>query len=186
MPMEIDVGKGDDKVNISQGISLADRMFEKAKWRIEKFHGDYKTEEEAYEAEGKPYEVLEFEGNVLLNEGIGEIEDTFSGLGTPTKFDNTNAYIGVGDGTAAAAATQTGLQGTNKTYKAMEASYPSRSGQEVTWKSVFGDSDGNHGWQEFTVANSGSDAGKNLNRKVSDKGTKSGGTWTIQLKITLS
>ena len=45
-----------------------------------------------------------------------------------TYFNNANARIGVGDSTVSAADTQTGLQAaTNKTYKAMDASYPTHT-----------------------------------------------------------
>jgi hypothetical protein len=69
----------------------------------------------------------------------------------------------------------------------MEATYPSRTGQTVTWRAVFGSSDANQAWKEFTVSNSNSNSGTNLNRKVSDQGTKTAGqTWTLDLAITLS
>lgn len=69
----------------------------------------------------------------------------------------------------------------------MEPGYPSRSAQTVTWRAVFGTSTGNFAWQEFTVANGNSDAADNLNRVVSNQGTKaSGQTWTVDVSITLS
>ena len=51
------------------------------------------------------YEVMEFEGNLLLNEGIAAWSD-----GGLTTYPNAATYIGVGDSDTAAAATQTGLQ----------------------------------------------------------------------------
>ena len=52
---------------------------------------------------------------------------------------------------------------------------------------VFGSGDANYSWQEFSVANASSGTGTNLNRKVSNQGTKaSGQTWTLDLAITLS
>ena len=54
--------------------------------------------------------ISEVIGNLLLNEGIGELLDLACGLGTPTAFSNANAYIGVGDSVTAEAATQTDLQ----------------------------------------------------------------------------
>ena len=132
--------------------------------------------------------VAEIDGNLLLNEGIAELWDLVIGAGTPTSFANANAYIGVGDSSTAAAASQTGLQAsTNKAYVGMEPGYPSRSAQTVTWRAVFGTSTGNFAWQEFTVANGNSDAADNLNRVVSNQGTKaSGQTWTVDVSITLS
>jgi len=85
-------------------------------------------------------------------------------------------------------ATQTGLVGTNKTYRPMDTEYPQISGNVVTFSATFGASVGNHAWREFTVANSNSDTGKNLNRKVeSALRTKvSPDTWVIRLQITIS
>lgn len=131
--------------------------------------------------------VEEFHGNCLLNEGIQLLEDIIAGLDTTSaKWDNANAHLGVGDGTTAESASQTGLQGTNKSYKGMDAGYPSRSNQTLSWRATFGDSEANHDWQEFTVVNSSDDSGKNLNRKVENKGTKSGGSWTLTLQVTIS
>lgn len=151
-------------------------------WTIRKY-----ADEAAYQAD-QPFEVSEFEGNMLLNEGIAELLDLLIGAGTPTAYSNANARLGVGDSSAAEAATQTALQAaTNKLWKAMEATYPSRAGQTVTFRSVFGSTDANYAWNEFTVVNAADDTGDNLNRKVSAQGTKaSGQTWTLDLSLTLS
>ena len=128
----------------------------------------------------------EFNGNVMLNEGIAALLNLLTGA-AETAYSNANAYLGVGESTTAAAASQTGLQGATKTYKAMESGYPSISGQTVTFKSVFGANDANNAWQEFTVVNASTDAGDNLNRKVDNQGTKaSGQSWTLDLAITFS
>ena len=164
----------------------------KKRWRIRRYnsHQDYldgKLPEMEIDAEGRelPGEAI-FNQNVLLNEGMTALLNLLTGE-TETAFSNANAYLGVGESSTAAAASQTGLQGTSKTYKAMESSYPSISGQTVTFRAVFGSSDANNAWQEFTVANGNSDTADNLNRKVSDQGTKaSGQTWTLDLEITFS
>jgi hypothetical protein len=131
--------------------------------------------------------VSEIEGNLLLNEGIGLLLDLLIGAGG-TVYSNANARIGVGDSNTAESAAQTGLQAaTNKTYKAMEATYPQRSGQTLTFRSVFASGDANYAWNEFTVVNAATDTGANLNRKVSAQGTKaSGQTWTLDVSITIS
>jgi len=128
-----------------------------------------------------------FHQNVALNEGLQLMLDLLIGAGG-TVFSEANAYLGVGDSTTSEDATQTGLQAsTNKLYKAMDTSYPQRSAQTVDWRATFGTSDANFAWEEFTVANGGSDASVNLNRKVTSKGTKSSGeTWTLSLQITAS
>jgi hypothetical protein len=128
------------------------------------------------------------ERRIALNEGLGELIDIICGLGTPTKWDSGNARLGVGDSNAAESATQTGLQAaTNKTFKAMDATYPQRSAQTAEWRSTFGSADANYAWEEYTVVNAADDSGKNLNRKIASKGTKaSGESWVLSLKITFS
>lgn len=172
---------------------ISEKLTYKTKWTIrryastEKFLADLPEPVIGGDGELLPA-VSEIDGNLLLNEGIGELLDLACGLGSPTAFNNANAYLGVGDSSSAEAATQTGLQAaTNKAYKGMETSYPSRSNQTVTFRSVFGGTDANFAWNEMSVANGNSDTAKNLNRKVSAQGTKaSGQTWTLDMSITLS
>ncbi len=123
--------------------------------------------------------------NVALNEGLCELIDMICGLGTPTKWDNANARLGVGNSNTAAQATDTSLLGASKTFKVMDATYPQRSNQTAEWRATFGSAEANYAWEEYTVVNAADDAGKNLNRKVESKGSKSSGeTWTLSLKIT--
>lgn len=176
-----------------------DRIGWTAKWRIDKFHDP--TDQLAREMQnGMPTKQArslhgeaflgseEFTCNLALNEGLGELIDLICGLGTPAPWDSTNARIGVGDSDTEAAATQTGLQAeTNKTFKAMDSTYPQRTNQTVEWRATFGSSEANYPWEEYTVVNAANDTGKNLNRKVSSKGTKAAGeTWTLSLQITFS
>jgi hypothetical protein len=130
-----------------------------------------------------------FKGNLLLNEGINELWTILCTASSGTKFDTTNAYLGVGDDTTSESASQTGLiAATNKLYKAMDSGYPtSGTSQLATWRSTFGASDANFNWNEFTVANGNSNTAKNLNRKVSNQGTKVvSQQWQLSLAITLS
>jgi len=173
---------------------------EVAKWgcryRLEKREGDInacKTPEERLKflEEVEPYEVIEGEGNLLLNEGMDRLLNLLIG-GGGTAYNNTNARIGVGNGTVAAARTQTGLQGTSTLYKGMEAGFPTSpaendagTGRSVKFKSSFGDTEANWAWEEWAVDN-GSVALEDLNRKVKTLGTKSGGTWTLEVEISLS
>jgi len=181
-----EVIKGIERVFVGASIPTKEKIKFKALWTIEKFRGDYKSREEAIKVEGKPYEVLKFEGNVLLNEGIQQILDDICGLATVTKWDNANARVGVGDGTIAEDPTQTGLQGVNTAYVGMDAGYPSRSAQTVTFRGTFDGATGNFAWEEVTVDN-GSVALINLNRKVQSLGTKaSGTTWVLTLELTIS
>lgn len=129
------------------------------------------------------YRFTRFERNVFLNEGIQRIWDLVIGAQTRL-FNNTNARVGVGNSTTAAAATDTGLLGASTALKAMDATFPSRSGQEVTFRGTFGTADANFAWEEFTV-DDGDVTPINLNRKVQAEGTKTS-TQTRILEVKLS
>jgi len=152
------------------------------KWTITKYASekDYKNR--------NPFEIVDFEGNILVNEGINyllTIIATDSKTGTP--WSNANAYLIVGTGTTAASASDTQATFTNGVVKPMDAGYPTYgTNQTVTWKATFGANDANQAWNEFGVLNAAT-GGKLLNRKVSAQGTKiSGQVWELTLSITLS
>ena len=135
----------------------------------------------------KPKKVIKKEGNIFLNEGINFIWNAVTGQTGLTYFNSANSYIGVGDGTAAASADQTGLQGTNKYYKLVDSGYPTISGTTVIFRATFGGTEANFAWNEWTVANGSSDTAINLNRKVESLGTKpSGATWVLEVQLTIS
>jgi hypothetical protein len=176
MNIMLEKGIGIDNVAVAGHIGIQERVKWQPKWKIEKYDKDMKL-----------YEVENIDGNLLLNEGITELLNLLIG-NAATAFNHENTYIGIGDGTTAASAAQTGLVGPNKTYKPMDAIYPQVSGQTVTFRATYGPNDGNHSWREFTVANGNSDGAKNLNRKVeSALRTKvSPDTWIVQLQVTIS
>jgi hypothetical protein len=145
---------------------------------------NYQGREADFQRLYKPYEVINGEGNCLLNSGIDELWDLVCG-DSANHFNNAGAQIGVGDSNTAANATQTDLQAaTNKTYKGMDSGYPTSTSQKATFKASFGASDANYVWNEWVVKQATS--GKCLNRKVESLGTKTGGTWTLQVDITLA
>lgn len=158
-------------------------------YRLEKRDGNIdacKTPGErlAFLEKTKPYEVIEGEGNCLLNTGIDEMWDLIVGDST-NHFTTALAQVGVGDSATAADPIQTDLQAvTNKTYKGMEATYPTSTSQKATFKASFGASDANYTWNEWVVKQSTS--AKCLNRKVDSLGTKTTGTWTLEVSVTLS
>lgn len=177
---------------------MRDNISWKAKWTINEFKDEdneianllkngltIEQVKQVYPEAFIKEETIDF--NVALNEGLQELINLLCGI-SGTAFDDTNAYIGVGDSDTVADATQTGLQAAvNKEYKAMDSTYPQRSSQTAVWRATYGSADANFAWNEFTVANGNSDAAVNLNRKVESKGTKvSGETWTISLEITFS
>jgi len=156
-------------------------------YKLSKYHEDiepYRGREDEFHKLFQPYEILKGEDNCLLNTGIDEMWDLIIGVSS-NYYNNANTQIGVGDSSTAANSTQTDLQAaTNKTYKGMEAGYPTSTAQKATFKSSFGSSEANYTWNEWVVKQSTS--GKCLNRKVESLGTKSSGTWTLEVTITLS
>jgi hypothetical protein len=125
-------------------------------------------------------------GNVFLNEGIQFIWQAVTGASGLTYFGG-NSCIGVGDGTAAEDPSQTGLTGTNKTYKRVDSGYPQLVGNSVRFRATFGPNEGVHAWNEWTVANGCGDDYVNLNRKVTTLGTKpADATWVIEVMLSIS
>jgi len=103
--MNHDTGVGTDQINAAVLQSLLDHGSHKTVWKIEKFAND-----DAVKA-GKAYETVEFGavkgdpdfdsgkdplGNGLANAGINLMLTKLAG-GAGTVFDNSNAYLGVGD-----------------------------------------------------------------------------------------
>ncbi len=149
----------------------------------------------------RPYDEIEREFNLLMYGGASVQWQTLIGNGTSTAgqaltfFNNTNAAIGVGDSTTAAAATQTDMQAaTNKLRKAMDASYPSHTdgtssgAASAAFRSTFGTSDANWAWQEWGIFNSATaGTGRMLNRKVESLGTKtSAASWQFTATLSLA
>lgn len=143
--------------------------------------------------------IEEVHGNLLLNEGIQRLQDmsmiatVVSNQVATNPWSNTNAYLGVGTSNTAEAATQTDLQA-GGFYKAMNATYPSRSNQTVSFQSDFAGTEANQVWAEWSIAAGASGASgagfttgtTNLQRKVAALGTKASGTWTLTAQVTFS
>ena len=196
--MHRDRGRGRDLASLRVPVRVVDHGLLSPRWSVHKFQEHRDRVYKAAHLEGLPIEylmdnfeliqALGFRGNCLLNEGINELWTLVAGTGA-TKFDNGDAYIGVGSDATAAGPTQTGLiAATEKKYNPMDTSYPTYgSSQKVTHRSTFASGDANFHWQEITVANGNSDASKNLNRKVQDMGTKASATsWVATLENSLS
>ncbi len=186
----------DKKIKAQEGTSIkrikkiSERTFEHAKWAIRKFANEADrlankvyTPEEAFKLFGTS-QICPIDGNGLLEGGINALLTNNCSSGG-TLFD-VNSQLGVGDGNTAFDETHTGLQGANKTFKAMDSGYPTYgTSKKSTWKATFGPNEANHAWNEFTVRNGG-DGAVCLNRKVEVQGTKTvGQTWELTLEIEL-
>lgn len=121
----------------------------------------------------------------LVNLARDMIADALIGGTTYNKFSNANAYIGVGSGTTAFSATHTDLQGASKTRKAMDATYPTRSANALTFRATFATGDANYAWEERGIFNASS-AGEMLSRKVVSLGTKTNAaSWQLTCTDTI-
>jgi len=179
-------------------------------WRchtmVEKYEGD-PTQEERELGLVQPFEVVEREGNLLVIGGASVQWQTLIGNGTGTAgqaltfYNNANAYISVGDSSTAAADTQTELQAaTNRTRKAMDATYPQHTdttgtagSKSIVFRSTFATTDANYAWQEWGIFNGAgtggppTTGGRMLNRKVESLGTKtSAATWVLTITLSLA
>jgi len=198
-----------EKAEVGVQTITKDSLKWRAKWSIQKFHAadilrqgldpESAFVDEILAAGVSAYEVLDRLENLLMFGGASNLWQCLIGNGTGTAgqtltfFNNANAYIGVGDSTTAAVATQTDLQAAvNKLRKAMDATYPQHTdgvtdaNNDIVFKSTFGTGDANFAWQEWGVFN-GSSGGRMLNRKVESLGTKtSASVWAFVVTLTLA
>lgn len=208
MISQFDMTKSKDLFNIAPLVKAADKGKVKGAYFISKWFFPENMRDEAehdlrhsgmsiqqlvekwlkFAKEGVTFNHVFAGYNLLLNEGINELWTIVGSASSGTKYDNTNAQLGVGDSSTAAAATQTDLQAaTNKLFVAMDASYPTYgTAQKITFRSTFGSAQANYAWAEFAARN-GATALKDLNRLVSAQGTKTAGqTWQLTEEITLT
>jgi hypothetical protein len=127
--------------------------------------------------------------NTLVNGGTAIMLDALIGV-NPTFYTNALAALGVGDSAAAFNLTHTNLQGavnvTDRIRKAMDATFPSRAANVVTFRSTFATTDANFTWNEWAIFNNVTDAsGTMLNRAVVNLGTKtSAASWQLTATLT--
>lgn len=107
------------------------------------------------------------------------------GSATPF-FNNSNAYLGVGDSNTAFAIAQTDLQAaSNKLRKKMDGGYPTQSGGALVFQATFSTAEANWYWREWAVFNGS--AGIMMNRCATDIGSKTNAeTWALTVTITNS
>lgn len=155
-----------------------------AHWRLVKRH----------DGESDPYEVVEGEGNLLVNNGATLLWQSLRG-DAPTAFSTSNSRLGVGDSNTAASTSQTDLQAaTNKLRKVMDGGWPKvgvadgLSANQIQFQATFTSGEANFAWLEWGTFNAASGATSMLNRAVpgGGLGTKSTGSWTLTTTLSLS
>lgn len=136
----------------------------------------------------KPYKTLMTKLDKFLVEGINLMWTLVCG-GSGTPYNNANARIGVGDSSTTEDEDQTGLQAlTNKFWKGMVATYPQYGTlKKAIFRSVFVSGEAEFDWNEATIVNAADDAGENMLRIVSTKGTKPANEeWTAEIEVALA
>lgn len=167
--------------DLCKSLNFSEHSAWAVEWTVEKWHS---LEEKM--AGVKPYEVVSTGQNIILDGGANEMLKIICGTGG-TVYNATNAKIYVGTDTTSENASQTGViaSGGNKAYANMDSGYPKVDGRTATFRASFSDGEANFAWNEASITNGTGVGSVAMNRKVSTMGTKSGGTWTLQLTISL-
>lgn len=122
-----------------------------------------------------PWGVL----RALVNLARDMVADAIIGGATYTKFNNANCHLGVGSGNTAFSAAHTDLQGASKFRKAMDATYPQRAANVVTYRATYATGDANFAWEEVGTFNAAA-AGEMLSRVVTTLGAKTAAaSWVL-------
>lgn len=188
---------------IGAGSDGAERYHWKTRVQIHKYHvppGFVLTHDDIVAGRAQPYEVIDSTGNLALRGGASVMWEALRGAGSTAstsakKYFNGTAAIGVGNSTAAAAATQTALQGGSQLYKALTGGYPTHTTgstaatvADIVYRSTYGPTEANFAWQEWALANKATTTQRRLlNRKVQSLGTKtSAASWTFTITLTLA
>lgn len=153
---------------------------------------------------GEPDQVEEWSGNLLVNVGIQRLEDLLIGVGSIVGYSNSVARIGTGNGAGTAAAGDTDLSASagsaNRWFQVMDATFPSRASQTLSFKASYASGDGNYAWNEWGIDGNGAAGSTNavgtndathaalLNHKTSAAlGTKaSGAVWAFTATLGIS
>lgn len=167
--------------DLCKSLKFSEHSAWAVEWTVEKWHS---MEEKLSGV--SPYEIVSTGQNIILDAGANEMLKLICGTGG-TAYDNSNAKIYVGTDTTPENASQTGViaSGGNKAYANMDGGYPMVDGRTATYRATFGDDSANFAWSEASITNGTGVGSIAMNRKVSTMGTKSGGSWTLQMTISL-
>ncbi len=167
---------------LCKAMGISEHSQWRVEWRLEKWA------ETARKVAGfEPDEVLCDSQNIILDSGANEMLKLITGTGG-TAFSAANAYIYVGTSSTAENASQGGIlaTGNNRAYAGMDVGYPVVNSRQMIYRASFGDSSANFAWNEASIVNGTGANAVAMNRKVSNMGTKSTGTWTLQITVSLT
>lgn len=161
----------------------------KVDWLLEKWDDTKDTLKEVVDLGSETFTTkdLVFGGNIVLDSGANEMLKLIAGDTSATPYNYTNAKIFVGTDSTAESASQTGViaSGANRAYASMDVGYPAVSNRTLTFRASFDNNTANFEWNEAAITNGTGVGNVAINRKVSSMGTKNGGTWTLQISISL-
>lgn len=161
----------------------------KVDWLLEKWNDTKDTLKEVVNLGSEKFttEELLFGGNIVLDNGANEMLKLIAGDTSATPYNYTNAKIFVGTDSTAESASQTGViaSGASRAYASMDVGYPVVSNRTLVFRASFNNDTANFEWNEAAITNGTGVGNVAINRKVSSMGTKNGGTWTLQISISL-
>lgn len=163
-------------------LGISEHSQWRVEWKVEKWHDTAKKL-----AGFAPDEIAMESQNIILDVGATEMLKLITGTGG-TAYSNANAYLYVGTDTTPENAAQGGViaTGANRAYAAMDTGYPTVNGRQMVFRASFGDTEANFAWNEASIANGNGTSAVAMNRKVSSLGTKTTGTWSLQITVSLT
>lgn len=163
-------------------LGISEHSQWRVEWKVEKWLDTAKKL-----AGFAPDEVCCEAQNIILDGGATEMLKLITGTGGDA-YSAANSYIYVGSNSTAENAAQTGViaTGSNVAYAPMDTGYPTVNNRQMVFRASFGDDAANFAWNEASITNGTGANAVAMNRKVTSLGTKTTGTWTIQITISLT
>ncbi|NIR93237.1 MAG: hypothetical protein GWO08_06045, partial [Gammaproteobacteria bacterium] len=132
-------------------------------------------------------------GNIVTTDGQNRAANLLAGV-ADVPLDSTAVRIGVGDDNTAASASDTNLSGDgDEYYQVLDATYPQVSGNSITFRSTYSETDANFFWESWGIdvddtqtVSASATPNELFNRKVFSFGEKTGGVWTLTVTVSLS
>lgn len=167
---------------ICKSLGISEHSQWRVTWEVRKWM------DEAKRIAGlEPDEVCTETQNIILDAGANEMLKLITGTGG-TAFSAANTYLYVGSDSSPENAAQTGVlaTGNNRAYAAVDSGYPSVTGRQMVYQATFGNNDANFAWNEASIVNGTGVNAVAMNRKVSSFGTKTQGSWSLRITVSLT
>lgn len=203
--MTLDIASADEVLAVASGNPLRDVSHATTNWMFRRWDAEQTawaagrlgrgpTDADFDALRIDPYGETEHHGNLVLNAGWTRLMNLLTNQGATQAYDATHCRIGAGNGSTAAAYTDTDLSasaGSANRWFQLVSGAGTLGTRTLAWSASFGTADGNFAWAEFGI-DAGTASGNTvtaplLNRAVSSQGTKvSGQTWTATATLTFT